>query len=174
MLISESYILYNGVAFLNKHADTLIHVLKLVVGQVRPRGVVYIGLVLEALLRGFPVEGGMVLARGGILTTMLESCAANICQEKECEPDRVMVVYLTAMARILVASPHAINACFPMPSPSYNASFGPRQLVRLSDQKVSIHVIYFPHSNFAPIPCHLLISNLKGGNVSQFVSRPRR
>jgi hypothetical protein len=40
---------------------------------------------------------------------MLKSCATNYHQAQGSEPDRVIVMYLSAFARILLNDPHALD-----------------------------------------------------------------
>mmetsp|Transcript_44834 Transcript_44834/g.136923 ORF Transcript_44834/g.136923 Transcript_44834/m.136923 type:complete len:281 (+) Transcript_44834:1461-2303(+) len=115
MLIAEMYVLQGGASFLNFHSSSLVHLLSLTVGVVRPRGAAYVGLVLEALLRRFPAEGGSLLVGGGagVAEMMINSCGSNWTRNEESEPDRVVVIYLTAMARMLLGDPTALDGFFP-------------------------------------------------------------
>uniref|UniRef100_A0A7S4RP11 Importin N-terminal domain-containing protein n=2 Tax=Ditylum brightwellii TaxID=49249 RepID=A0A7S4RP11_9STRA len=133
MLITEGYILLGGASFLNAHYSTLQNILILVVGQTKPRGAAYTALVFEALLRTFPVEGGTLLLQGGIMRTMLSSCALNYQNNSACEPERVIVLYLTAIARSLLGNPALLDETLPITSTSNEGvtlSYGPRELVR--------------------------------------------
>ena len=132
MRITEYYILLGGATFLNDHATTLETVLRNLVGEVRPRGTAYVALVIEALLRAFPKEGGSMLVESGILQVFLEACAWNYWEEETCEPDRVIVLYLTALARILLSTPCALQGLLPLALRS-GAVFGEEELVRFQD-----------------------------------------
>ena len=113
MVITERYLLLGGTEFLRNHSETLAAVLTCVVGQVQPRGAAYVGLVLEALLRRFPVEGWVLLRQSGVAAIMLKLCAANWMGSKNCEPDRVIVIYLTALSRALLGASNALDGYFP-------------------------------------------------------------
>jgi hypothetical protein len=128
MMVTEMYILIGGKAFLTSHSESLCKLFRLTINNVRPRGVKYIGLVLEALLRECPKEGGLLLLSSGILETMLRSCALNYTDNPHCEPDRVITVYLNALSRILVVSPALLDNVFPLNTGA--VSFGCRELVR--------------------------------------------
>jgi hypothetical protein len=129
MMVTEMYILIGGKAFLTSHSESLCKLFRLTINNVRPRGVKYIGLVLEALLRECPKEGGLLLLSSGILETMLRSCALNYTDNPHCEPDRVITVYLNALSRILVVSPALLDNVFPLNTGAI--SFGCRELVHL-------------------------------------------
>jgi len=102
-----------------------------VVGKVRPRGVSFIMIVLEALLRSYPSEGGQLLAQAGLLKTMLEACAATHAEVDGNDPDRVITLYLTTLARCLLASPNILDAHFPVFEAKSNTLFGPHELIHL-------------------------------------------
>ena len=92
-LITESYILLGKEAYLNLHASNVISFLSSTVCNVRPRGAVYLTLVLEALLRKFPTEGGQLLLQEELATRMLKSCMWNYIEDDENrEVDSVIVV----------------------------------------------------------------------------------
>ena len=131
MIITEGYVLLGGAAFLNCHSATLQSILVLVVGHVRPRGVAYIMLVLEALLRTYPTEGGQLLARSGVLKTMLEACSSTHYGIDGSDPDRVTNLYLTTLARCILASPNILDAHFPRDDERRQGSFGPNDLIHL-------------------------------------------
>jgi hypothetical protein len=131
MMIAETYIMLGGQLFLATHAESLCKLLDLTVGKVRPRGAKYVGLVLEALLRECPSEGGLLLLRCGILETMLGSCALNYADDQQCEPDRVITIYLNSFARILFASPGILDNLLPLGAGNVTGnSFGYSELVR--------------------------------------------
>lgn len=129
-MITEMYILLGGKAFLAANSEALCKILHLTVTKVRPRGVKYIGLVLEALLRECALEGGLLLFHWGILETMLRSCALNCANVRECEPDRVIILYLNALARVSIASPDILDSLLPLST--CGISFGYSELVRAS------------------------------------------
>jgi len=114
MRITEHYIILGGAAFLNDNTASIQMVLQNVVGEVRPRGTAYIFLVIEALLCSFPVEGGSLLQSCGILKRFTEACASSYFEDDTCEPDRVIVLYLTALARISLASPSMLQSLLPL------------------------------------------------------------
>ena len=109
MLITEGFLLLGGIAFLNSHHESMRQILNLTVGEVSPYGASYVNLVMEALLRRYPTEGSSLLLQSGVIETMLESCAANYNQEKGSEPDRVIVMYLSSFARLLLENPHYLD-----------------------------------------------------------------
>jgi len=114
MLLTEGYILRSSATFLETHSSNIQHILYLIVGQVKPRGAFYIHLVIEALLRRYPIDGSILLLQGGILGSMIKSCAMNYAQTNDCEPDRVIMLYLNSFSRILLSSPNILdNGIFP-------------------------------------------------------------
>lgn len=127
-MITEIYIMLGGKVFLAANSESLCKLLHLTVAKVRPRGAKYIGLPLEALLREYPLDGGLLLLRCGILETMLRSCALNYGNDRDCEPDRVITLYLNALARMLIASPTILDSLLPLSAGSI--SFGNSELVR--------------------------------------------
>lgn len=129
MRITEYYIILGREAFLNDHAATIQSVLSNVVGEVSPLGAAYVGLVLEALLRMFPSEGGKVLHCCGIVDKFLEACGNNYFGIDSCDPDRVVVIYMTALARIILANPDFLQSKLPISLQS--GMFGHAQLVDL-------------------------------------------
>jgi len=95
-LITEYYIFLGDATFLNVHAKNLILFFDSTICNVRPRGALCVALVLEALLRKFPLEGGSLLIHGGIAVKMLESCMWNFVENDEKrEVDSVIVVRWT-------------------------------------------------------------------------------
>lgn len=130
MRITEHYIILGESNFLNDHAATIQAVLGNIVGEVRPRGTAYIFLLIEALLRSFPVEGGSLLQSCGILKLFMEACASSYFEDEKCEPDRVIVLYLTALARILLPTPSALRSLLPLKLPS-GADFGEEEFIEL-------------------------------------------
>ena len=131
MLITEGYILLGCSPFLCSHSVTLQHVLVSVVGKVRPRGTACIMVVLEALLRGYPTEGGQLLKQAGVLRTMLEACAATHAEVDGNDPDRVITLYLTTLARCLLAVPNILDAHLPILEVKGNSSFGANEFMHL-------------------------------------------
>lgn len=130
-MIAETYIMLGGQVFLAAHAESLCKLLDLTLAKVRPRGAKYVSLVLEALLRECPCEGGLLLLRGGLLETMLRSCALNYADDRQCEPDRVIKIYLNSFARILFASPGILDSLLPLGAGNVNGDpFGYSELVR--------------------------------------------
>jgi hypothetical protein len=136
MRITEHYIILGGVAFLNDHAATLQTVLVNLIGAVSPRGEAYVSLVTEALLRQFPAEGGLLLLQCGVIKKFLNACSLASSGSTESQPDRVLVLYLTTMARVLIASPEML-ATPGLFSPG--EAFGLDQLVSLLDAVSSNH-----------------------------------
>ena len=129
MRITEYYIILGKEGFLNDHATTIQAVLCNIVGEVSPRGTAYVGLVLEALLRLFPSEGGKLLDSCGIADKFLEACAHNYFVIDSCDPDRVIVIYMTALARISLANPAFLQNKLPITLQA--GTFGHSQLVDL-------------------------------------------
>jgi len=130
MRVTEHYIILGGANFLNDHATTIQRVISNIVGEVRPRGTAYMFLVIEALLRSFPVEGGSLLQSSGVLKTFTEACASNYFEDDKCEPDRVIVLYLTALARVLLSAPETLQTLLPLTLAS-GAVFGEEELISL-------------------------------------------
>ena len=131
MRITEHYIILGGIDFLNEHSTAMQRVLCNVVGEVRPRGASYIFMVVEALLvTGGPIQGGQLLLSCGILTTFVDACAHSYFEDENSEPDRVIVLYLTVLARVSCSSPSMLESLIPLKHPS-GAIFGERELVCL-------------------------------------------
>jgi len=137
MRITEYYIMHGGASFLNDHAQTIQEVLCNLVGEVRPRGLAYVALVIEALLRSYPTEGGSLLFQCGLVKRFLEACAANYWEKDDCEPDRVIVLYLTALARILLSNLRMLSNILPVVSSSGEV-FGEEQLVSMYISKFQV------------------------------------
>ena len=136
MYIIEYYILRSSVSFLQSYSSHLQHILQLVVGQVKPRGAFYVYLIIEALLRRYPADGGVLLLQSGVLQTMIQSCASNYVQEKDCEPDRVIMLYLNAISRMMLSSPHILDEgllpCRFITKHGVEVQFGYQELVSFS------------------------------------------
>lgn len=130
MRITEHYIILGGGTFLNDHSNTIQQILRNVIGEVRPRGTAYIFLVVEALLRLFPLEGGILLRDCGVLNTFINACALSYFEDDKCEPDRVIVLYLTALSRVFLASPSTLQSLLPTKLPS-GAIFGEEEWISL-------------------------------------------
>ena len=130
MRITEHYIILGGANFLNEYAAVLQTVLSNTVGEVRPRGTSYIFLVVEAILSSFPVEGGQLLQSCGVLKKLMESCARSFFEEDKCDPDRVIVLYMTAIARVSLSTPSMLQTLLPIQLASGN-TFGEEELVSL-------------------------------------------
>jgi len=137
MRITQHYMLLGGVVFLNEHATNIQSVLSNVVGKVRPRGTAYIYLVVESLLISYPIEGAMLLHQSGVLKTFIEACASNFFELDSYEPDRVVVMYMTAVARITIASPSILQTLLPYTLPN-GAVFGKEQLIQMYIMKYQI------------------------------------
>eukprot|EP00804_Cyclotella_cryptica_P008499 CCRYP_004002-RB/>CCRYP_004002-RB protein AED:0.01 eAED:0.01 QI:3/1/1/1/1/0.75/4/605/1092 len=140
MKITEHYIILGGDDFLKEYGTTLQTVLVNLIGEVSPRGEAYIALVTETLLRKFPVEGGLLLLHCGVLKKFLDACSLNWSESKESEPDRVIVLYLTAMARIFIASPEMLESAGLFSSES---AFGINELVCPPCASNSSHTIKY-------------------------------
>lgn len=130
MRVTEHYIALGQSHFLIDHAATIQSVLSNIVGEVRPRGAAYTFLVIEALLRSFPAEGGSLLQSCGVLSKFAVACASSFYEEDKCEPDRVIVLYLTALARIALSTPSVLQSLLPVKLPSGNV-FGGEELISL-------------------------------------------
>lgn len=126
MRITEYYIILGKEGFLNDHATTIQSVLCSTVGEVSARGTAYVGLVFEALLRLFPYEGGKLMDSCGI-DKILEACANNYYCIDSCDPDRVVVIYMTALARIALADPAFLQNRLPITLQA--GTFGHSQMV---------------------------------------------
>ena len=138
MRITEYYIISGGAEFLNDHTVTLQTVLRNLLGEeMKPRGLAYVALVIEALLRSFPIEGGLLFRQCGLLKLFLEACAANYWEQDDSEPDRVIVLYLTALSRILLANSRMVESLLPMTSQS-GAVFGENELVSMFITKFQV------------------------------------
>jgi len=125
MKIIEAYIIVGRASF-NKHAPIFQYALNKVTGQVNPRGSQYVHLVFEALLRKYPSDGTTLLHNGGITQSMLQSCASNNnvnTTHDSYEPDDVIVLYLTSLARMLVQSSSSLDTKLPI-SVSGQFNFG--------------------------------------------------
>ena len=129
MRITEYYIILGREGFLNDHATTIQAVLCNIVGEVSPRGTACVGLVLEALLRLFPSEGGEVLDCCGVTEKILEACANNYFGVDSCDPDRVIVIYMTALARMSLVNSTFLQSKLPITLQT--GTFGNSQLVDL-------------------------------------------
>ena len=129
MRITEYYIILGREGFLNDHATTIQAVLCNTVGEVSPLGTAYVGLVLEGLLRLFPKDGGKLLDACGITDKFLEACANNYFGIDSCDPDRVVVIYMTALARISLADEEFLQSKLPITFTV--GTFGHSQLVDL-------------------------------------------
>jgi len=136
MRITQQYILLGGAGFLNEHATSIQSVLNNFVGKVRPRGTAYIHLVVESLLMSFPIEGGVLLNQSGVLKTFMEACACSFFELDSYEPDRVVVLYMTALARIIIASPSTLQTLLPITFPS--TVFAEEQLIQMYLMKYQI------------------------------------
>lgn len=137
MRITQYYIVLGRTNFLNEHSITIQTVIGNLVGQVRPRGVAYIFLVVETLLRLFPIEGGQLLLSCGVLKTFVEACSSSYFEDEKCEPDRVIVLYLTSLARISLAAPSTLQSLLPVQHES-GAGFGEAELISLYLQKFQV------------------------------------
>lgn len=126
--IAELYINFGEVNFLSDHAVTLQAMLVNLVGEVSPRGQAYVSLVTEALLKRFPSEGSLLLLRCGILKKFVDAYALFYSDSKESEPDCVIILYLTTLARAILASPELSESCDLFVS---GGIFGVHELVRL-------------------------------------------
>mmetsp|Transcript_19996 Transcript_19996/g.37613 ORF Transcript_19996/g.37613 Transcript_19996/m.37613 type:complete len:487 (-) Transcript_19996:206-1666(-) len=135
MRVTEHYIILGGATFLNDHATTIQSVLSHVVGEVRPRGTAYIFLVIEALLCSFPVEGGALLNSCGVLKTLIEACASSYFDDGKCDPDRVIVLYLAALARVSLSRPDTLQLPLKLPS---GAVFGEEEFISLYTGKFQV------------------------------------
>ena len=129
MRITEYYIILGKEGFLNDHATTIQSVLCNTVGEVSARGTAYVGLVFEALLRLFPYEGGKLMDSCGIIDKILVACANNYYGIDSCDPDRVVVIYMTALARISLADPAFLQNKLPITLQA--GTFGHSQMVDL-------------------------------------------
>lgn len=135
MRVTEHYIMLGGATFLNDHAGTVQMVLSNLIGEVNPRGTAYVFLVVEALLRCFPAEGGALLQSCGACNALLLACGSSFFEEEKCEPDRAIVLYLTSLARVVLSAPEALQLPLTLPS---GAVFGEGELVSLYLRKFQV------------------------------------
>jgi len=126
MMLAADYVLMGGRDFLQSESNKLAELLSLTVTKVQPRGAEYVALVLEALLRAFPLEGGLLLMESQVIPTMLKSCASHYLEDDNSEPRRVVNLYLTSICRSLLGNRTLLDAFFASVDTS---SFGPRELV---------------------------------------------
>lgn len=126
-MIFEMSIMLGGQTFLAAHAESLCKCLCLTLTKVRPRGAKYVALVLEALLREFPLDGGLLLLRCGILQTMVRACAMSWSNSEESEPQQVVSLYLNSLARVLFISSGILDKVLPLQDAG--CSFGYKELV---------------------------------------------
>ena len=108
--IVEHYIIIGREVFLNEHAATLQAIFTNLVGEVSPRGQAYITLVTESLLTQFPVEGSMLLLHCGVVSKYIDSCILASSGSNDSESDRVIVMYLSTIARVFLAHPTAVGS----------------------------------------------------------------
>jgi len=114
MNITQGYILLGGTTFLSHHSSDLQQILILLVGNVNPRGAAYLNLIFECLLGAFPSQGVPLFIHGGIANKMIQSCAANYNDENDCEPDRVIIIYLSVLARLVLHSSNILDTILPI------------------------------------------------------------
>jgi hypothetical protein len=124
--LAEYYIIVGGDSFLNEHSAPLQTMLVNQVGEVSPRGQAHVTLVTEALLKRFPVEGGLLLLQCGVLKRYVNACSLSWSESKDSEPDRVIVSYLTTMARVFLGAPVLLDNGVLFS----DVSFGVKELVR--------------------------------------------
>lgn len=110
MLITEAYVIVGGKSFIQEQSSTLITIFELTLTEVTARGMAYVNLVFEALLKQNPAFGGSILLSSGILAKMIKSCARSYANEKNCESHQVIEIYLTIFSRIFLAIPTEIAA----------------------------------------------------------------
>ena len=110
MLITEGYVIVGGDSFIQEQSPALITIFNLTLTEVTARGMAYVNLVFEALLKRNPTFGGSILLSNGMLTKMIESCARSYTNEKNCESHQVIEIYLTIFSRIFLALPTEIAA----------------------------------------------------------------
>lgn len=108
MLITEGYLILGGNVFIQEHSSSLVKVFQLTLTEVTARGMAYVNLAFEALLKQNPALGGSALLSSGLIATMIKSCAATYRTEKQCESMQVIEIYLTVFSRILLAVPTEI------------------------------------------------------------------
>lgn len=115
MKIIEMYVLLGGRAFLGQHALTLQATLRSVVSQeINPRATSYFYLVIETILRAYPVDGGSLLLHSDVLQMFIRACASNHFGGQDCDPDRVIVLYLAALARVFLSDPRVMDTLLPV------------------------------------------------------------
>ena len=130
MMIAEGYLLIGDISFLERNSSMIQHLLQSVIGKVAPIGEAYVSLVIESLLRKFPLEGGLLLLKGGILKDLLKFCSQNFFKVDSCEPDRVIILYLTTLARVLLYAPQFSDEILHACQQDGEAQFGYEELVR--------------------------------------------
>ena len=146
--IVQGYILLGGSTFLTHHLPHLQHILSLLVGNVSPRGAVYVNLIFKCLLGAFPSQVVPLFIHGGISTTMICSCAANYHEENDYEPDQVIVIYLSVLARLVLHSPNILDTIL-LTSCKLGMTFEHDHLVRnggLSERRRIIKICHCSYS----------------------------
>lgn len=116
-----------GKDFLNEYASELQVMLVNLIDEVNSRGQAYIALVTESLLKQFPTEGGLLLIQCGVMKKFIKACSISFSGSECSEPDRVIVLYLSAMARIFLASPQLLET-----AELSEGSFGVNEMVSQS------------------------------------------
>ena len=91
----------------------LIASLSLLIGNVNPRGALYVNLIFESLLGAFPCQGVQLFIDGKIANNMICACAANYHNNSDCEPDRVIIIYLSVLARLLLHTSNVLDNIIP-------------------------------------------------------------
>ena len=103
MIIVEAYILIGEQAFWSSHFASLQNIIELLVGNLSMRGVKYLNLVFEALLKVYPVKSSQMLLSSRVVITILKSCAEKFENDQNCEPVSVIHIYLSVISRIVLA-----------------------------------------------------------------------
>lgn len=119
---------------MSHHSSDLQQILILLVGNVNPRGAAYLNLIFECLLGAFPSQGVPLFIHGGIANKMIQSCAANYNDENDCEPDRVIIIYLSVLARLVLHSSNILDTILPISCKQ--TMFGHDHLVRSGAQSI--------------------------------------
>jgi len=115
MKIIETNVLLGGGAFLGQHAVTLQSTLRNVASQeINPRATAYFYLVIETILRAYPVDGGSLMLHGDVLQMFIRACASSHLGGVDSDPDRVTVLYLAALARVFLSDPRVMDTLLPV------------------------------------------------------------
>ena len=139
MKIIEMYVLLGGRAFFGRHAVTLQTTLRGVASQeMSPRATAYFFLAVETILRAYPVDGASLLLRCDVLQMFIRACASSQFGEVDSDPDRVIVLYLSALARVFLSDDGNVFMDSLLPVQLASGTFHREELVDLYLAKFQI------------------------------------